>query len=270
MLVSKDGSVMYKYLINEVGQKATYKDMNMPMYKCTLYIRGNIRFQWGDLVLFPTPYSMILMPRGIVHSVDSDDQVAFERHMIYFYLDVLPEALQARMRKALSRGVLYVDSLQDILPDMLLLRNCFAMPASMQREALSARLTAMLYYVMLRVDNEDEQDLSVGMTTRVLEFIHTNIANSSEFLIDSLSQRFLVSKSQLRKQFVKDTGVPLARYVRKKRYEYAEALRGEGIPAIEAASMAGFESYSTYYRMRKREMQDLNIIEDTLGALEEK
>lgn len=250
---SSDGMVLYYRGASTIGHKESFIPHSHPMLECSAYIRGNIRFRWGNTEIHPSPRSMILVPRGYVHALEADENAVYERYVVHFYPEVLPEPSRSYLNETLFSGIQYLENIEDILPDIVLLEECFSLPESIRSEAIITRLSAMLFHIASLHDDRGKMQSSEDIIPRVLEFIHANIGNIAELGMDALAQQFFVSQSQLGKLFVQEMGISLAKYIRQKRFEYAEVLRDKGIPAVEAATMAGFKSYSTYYRLKMSE-----------------
>lgn len=251
---STDGTILYYRGASTVGQKESFIPHSHPMFECSIYIRGNITFRAGSIEIAPAPKSMVIVPRGIVHALEADESAIYERYVVHFYPDVLPDSSRDYLCETLLSSIQYLENVDDILPDVILLEECFSMPEQIRKEAIVTRLSAMLFRLIAMFEDRERLQSSESLISRILEFIHANIGNISELTMDTLAQQFYISQSQLSKLFAREVGTSLAKYVRQQRFEYAELLRGQGVPATEAAIMAGFKSYSSYYRMRMGEI----------------
>ena len=96
----------------------------------------------------------------------------------------------------------------------------------------------------------EEAAVDLTLPQKIIEHINTNFAN--KITLDMLSQQFFMSKNQINRIFTKATGRSVMEYVRQKRIVYAEHLRAMGTPAAEAAYKAGFDNYSTYFRLKQK------------------
>ena len=65
--------------------------------------------------------------------------------------------------------------------------------------------------------------------------------------LDSLAERFFLSKNHLNRSFRKATGTTVRDYLIGKRVTYVQQLLINGIPATQAASLAGFGDYTSFY-----------------------
>ena len=66
--------------------------------------------------------------------------------------------------------------------------------------------------------------------------------------LDDLADRFFISKNHLNRSFRKATGTTIRDYLIGKRVSYVQQLLINGIPATQAATLAGFGDYTAFYR----------------------
>lgn len=86
--------------------------------------------------------------------------------------------------------------------------------------------------------------------TQVVDYIdhHLTAIDSLESLCGALH----MSKSALSKLFTSEMGVSVMRYIRYKKCVTARALLQKGVPPTTACGEAGFNDYSSFYRMYTR------------------
>ncbi|NLL75715.1 MAG: AraC family transcriptional regulator [Clostridiales bacterium] len=84
----------------------------------------------------------------------------------------------------------------------------------------------------------------------IIQFINENL--SEELSIDSLSEKFYMSKYHMMRQFKEETGYSIHQYTLEKRILAAKSMLLNGIPATVAAMECGFKDYSTFARAFKK------------------
>lgn len=265
-LISSDGRVLFTHATAPVGERTVFITHSHPLIECAFYVRGNIHFRWGISEIRPRPGSVLVIPQGILHALEAEADVPYERYTLHYYPDALPDTLQDFLSNSLMSTVQYIEDFSELLPDLSALAACFSLPEHIRDEAIRARLYSLLIHINTRCNQQEKMQSQSDVIPPMLEFIHMNIQNAQDVTIDALAQRFFISKSQLRKLFLRSKGISPAKYIRMKRYEYAELLRGRGMPMVEAASKAGFRCYSTYYRIKEAtaegpETEEMNIEE---------
>ncbi len=96
-----------------------------------------------------------------------------------------------------------------------------------------------------------ETSLSNQKILDVLHYINDNL--NSDLSIDTLSQRFFISRRYLMQLFQQETGYSIGKYVNAKRLFSARDKIQHGFSLTEACFSSGFQHYSTftrsYYRM---------------------
>ena len=87
---------------------------------------------------------------------------------------------------------------------------------------------------------------SGSLVNSVLEYINNHF--SEELTLDSLANRFFISKYHLSREFGRVVGVPVHRYITQKRLVVAKQLLSEGRPSSMVYQHCGFGDYSNFYR----------------------
>lgn len=84
------------------------------------------------------------------------------------------------------------------------------------------------------------------LIVRIINYINDNL--TSQIKLEQLSERFFISKYHLQHMFKKHTGIPIMEYIIRKRILKAQQLIEEGLKTSKAASICGFNDYSSFYR----------------------
>ena len=84
----------------------------------------------------------------------------------------------------------------------------------------------------------------------VCEYINSHL--KEDLSIESLSEKFYISKYYFMHKFKEYTGLTLHQYILEKRLLHTRQLIESGEKATFACVMAGFKDYSTYIRAKKR------------------
>jgi len=149
---------------------------------------------------------------------------------------------------------IYLENVDSIFYELNALQACYDYPDELSGTAVNARLVAMLSQI-LNIYNvfKPPEEAATEMTLPQKIIAHINTSFSQKITLDMLSQQFFMSKNQINRIFTKATGRSVMEYVRQKRIVYAEHLRALVTPAAEAAYKAGFDNYSTYYRLKQKQ-----------------
>lgn len=91
-----------------------------------------------------------------------------------------------------------------------------------------------------------EQEESDSTEYKVIRYVNKHI--TERLTLDSVCERFYVSKPQLCRLFKKATGTTMGQYITVKRLVRARQLISEGAKPTAVYSECGFGDYSTFYR----------------------
>jgi AraC-like DNA-binding protein len=230
-----------------------YKLHCHPIYEIYYFISGSVDYLVNGVLYQPKPKSVILMAPGTFHECRVKTAEKYERFTLHFDPGLVPEKIRTQLMQPFHSSSIYLENVDSIFYELNALQACYAYPDELSGPAVNARLVAMLSQI-LNIYNAfkppEESAVDMTLPQKIIEHINTNF--SQKITLDMLSQQFFMSKNQINRIFTKATGRSVMDYVRHKRIIYAEHLRAMGTPAAEAAYKAGFDNYSTYYRLKQK------------------
>ncbi|MBR4474521.1 MAG: helix-turn-helix domain-containing protein [Oscillospiraceae bacterium] len=257
--ISKEGylheSYHYFHLRDTAGQERSFHFHDFD--KIVLLLSGNVDYTVENTVYPLQPWSVLLVRHHAIHRALIDVSAPYERIILYldpgFFERIFPSAgLMDCFRTADRTG------------------RCLLLPDDEQREELSALLAsfekalsderpgsdtmrdtliAQLLITINRISAAEcpAPDRAADEKIRqTLSYINENL--SSDLSIDTLADRVFLSRYHFMRLFKEQTGSTVHQYVRQKRLLYAARLIREGVPAVRAASDAGFNDYSVFHR----------------------
>lgn len=199
---------------------------------------------------------VVLIPSGCIHRPELDGDVPYHRVILYISPEYLRRASTERSDlmtlfsgekgyvlrlgdKGRARLMALVDTLEKDLAG-----------GGFGRDILSqAGLLRLLVELRRRQQTEEAPD---GQTTRdprvkkILAYIDSNL--SEELDVDTIAQRFFLSKYHMMRLFRQETGSTLHLYITQKRLQMARELIQGGMKATQACYQSGFRSYSAFTR----------------------
>lgn len=225
-----------------------------PVYEVYYFISGNVDYLVDGVLYQPKPNSVLLMAPGVFHEFRAKSAEKYERFTLHFDPNCVPENLRPKLLKPFHGKSIFLENADALLYEFKAFKGCNALPEDISEAAMGARLVAFLSQVLAMhselKDVGEAPEMDITLPQKIIS--HINIYFSEKITLDMLSQRFFLSKNQINRIFTRETGRSVMEYVRNKRVAYAEQLRAQGMPAVEAAYKAGFENYSTYYRIKRR------------------
>jgi AraC-like DNA-binding protein len=99
-------------------------------------------------------------------------------------------------------------------------------------------------------DSVDEDVASNPKINEIIRYINQNLA--AELSLDSLSERFFISKYHLARQFKKFSGFTLHSFIVHKRLILAKSLLAEDLSLSEIGQRCGFRDYANFIRSFKK------------------
>ena len=84
----------------------------------------------------------------------------------------------------------------------------------------------------------------------IIQYINENL--TSDLSVDSLSEKFFLSRYYLMHTFKAETGYTIGNYITIKRLSLAQSFIDAGLSIVEASQQSGFGTYSTFLRAYKK------------------
>ena len=103
-----------------------------------------------------------------------------------------------------------------------------------------------ILHILNNINSYSEADKTDGQLKEIIKYLNSNF--TKDITLNDLEERFFISKYHLCHIFPKATGITVHQYITNKRMALAEDMIKEGKAVGEAAIMAGFNSYSSFYR----------------------
>ena len=221
--------------------------------KVEYWVEGRIlRPQAGDL--------MLINPMGLHRPIVDPESPTYERIVLWInkaYLESLTEDGQ------LSRC--FDPSLPNLIrPTAAERTNLTAWLSNLVRETYSRdfcseysafgiflQLMVNLNRIALHTQPQQEETAVSDLVDQVLHYIGRHI--NETLTLDTIAERFFVSKYHLSHTFTREVGVSLHRYITMRRLLMARQLLATGMSAGQVSSTCGFSDYTSFYRAFKAE-----------------
>lgn len=227
-------------------------------YELYYYLRGNISVLVKGQEYQVEPNTLLVFPPNVFHGIRVNDEDAYERFTLEFspsciqperrdmLLQALPTA-EAKGDAICMRTVMEDTAMHALLLQMDKLCGC---DRKVQDQMVPVVLEAILGTIALSVNRQqDEGQEPVKRKSDVSNILtYVNEHFTEPITLDSLTELFFVSKDHLNRSFRKVTGTTVRDYLISKRVTYVQQLLINGIPAAQAAILAGFGDYTSFYR----------------------
>ena len=226
-------------------------------YELHYFVRGSA--QWlVEGVEYPCePHTMTLFPPNVFHGIRIYDEQPYERFTLHFTADNISLERRAVLSRKLPRAektggipCLMKNMEETALHALLLELDALASHDEQTREKLTpVFLEALISTIVLAASPEIPAAESASMTPAQETIIaYLNRHFTEPITLDDLAERFFISKHHLNRSFRKVTGTTVRDYLISKRVTYVQQLLINGVPATQAATLAGFGDYTAFYR----------------------
>ena len=108
-----------------------------------------------------------------------------------------------------------------------------------------------ILYLISTIRSFEVSDTSHKQLSSVITFLNSHYTETIS--LDELANQFFISKYHLCRLFRKNTGLTIHQYLTSKRLTLAGELMADGKSLSEAAALAGFSDYSSFYRAYRKE-----------------
>lgn len=252
----------------------TYEYHYHDFHKIILFLSGKVTYMIEGKSYDLKPWDVLLVNHHAIHKPIIDPNVYYERIVIYVdeaYLSSFNPSLNACFMEAGARSLSLI-RLQSAFIEQLkstVIHLEHALNEESAEFGHDALMNSLFVELMIHINrafsgkNFGENFEPISDTLKydhrieeVLKYIHSHL--SDDLSIDTLSERFYMSRYYLMRRFKEETGYTLHNYILQKRLFKVERLKSEGMGATEAALSMGFTDYSTYYRALKREQNTRN------------
>ena len=241
----------------------TYAVHDHPFYELVYVVSGQVDFFIAGHVYPIGSGTLLTFPPGVRHGVLVRTDAPYERYTLHFdprvlglerrrlllsaipsdLLGIVPaeEGENAVWRSMESSGVIQVleamETLRAVEQDKL---------AELIPIYVEAVLAALIPRASRKRATPGAARRPLGQKEQIVSWVDQHYTEAIS--LDSLAERFYLSKGYLSALFRQATGSSLKDYVRARRMSHVQLLLSSGVPAAQAAARVGFADYTTFYR----------------------
>jgi AraC-like DNA-binding protein len=259
---STDGTFRYHHARDERPDPGDYMLHYEKGYELYMFISGLGSYTIEGSRYELEPYSILMINSNELHVVNISEDQPYERIVLNLSENILPPFLlngvdffrSFKFRKLGHDNQIHAEK----VADLGLLPLFEKLQGLLERKSAENEIVAKCVIIeILSIINHMAEttlpefhksaDHKVGA---VLEFINANL--NEQLNLDSLSERFFVTKYHLCRIFREATGFSINQYITYKRIHMADGLMLEGNTPTQACFMAGFNNYSNFYKSYRK------------------
>lgn len=230
---------------------------NHDSYEIFMFSRGDSEYIVESNTYTLEPGDIIIIRRNEMHRVYHKSQSEYERTVIEVYPSFFvengcqeyehPFANTEQEGNKISAELAHKTGLTDAFAR---LKHYCQDEQGADRPVCRSAIVEILYLIS-RITAFLSDDTHDDLVKRILLYINNNFTDTIN--LDSLSERFFVSKYHICKIFKSGTGHTVHSYVTHKRITRVRELRKQGKSISEAAYLSGFGNYTSFYRAYLKE-----------------
>ena len=233
------------------GERA---DHHHDFYEVFLIWSGSLHYRVEDRFYHMTNGDILLIPPGNSHQPETE-QGTCERVILWIDRDCFRRfpGFGFDPASCFEGGVCCLRFNDEITMRIgELLERCMREHGSEELGSGVMADTAMLQAMILinrlhhKATRGERRSRSGSLVSSILEYINSHFAE--ELTLDSLANRFFISKYHLSREFGRIVGIPVHRYITQKRLVVAKQMLSEGRPSSAVYQHCGFGDYSNFYR----------------------
>lgn len=264
-MLSKDFEIYYYNDSHQDKLRCQVKEHAHDYYEFYFFLEGNVSIRIDGAEYPLKPGNMVLIPPGILHqAVIRNTDIPYRRFVFWvsesFYTKLSEESEDYvyLMKKARADGR-YI-SCHDIIAFNALQSKIFRLIEEIHAERFgrSAQISLCVQDLLLHLnrtayekEHPSTAEAELGLYEHLLQYIETHL--DEELSLDSLAQKFYVSKYHIAHVFKENLGLSVHRYITKKRLSLCRDAILSRREIGEAFLLCGFKDYSSFFRSFKKE-----------------
>lgn len=250
------GHVVFAHNISH-RQTESFLVHNHSTYELHYFVRGTAKWLIDGVEYACEPHTLMLFAPNAFHGIRIYDEQPYERFTLHFTADEISLERRATLARTLPRAektggipCLRQNMEGTAMHALLLQLDVLAAQDESAREKMtSIFVEALLSVIALSAApvQETPEHAQLNSTQEgILSYLNHHF--NEPITLDDLADRFFISKNHLNRSFRKATGTTIRDYLIGKRVSYVQQLLINGIPATQAATLAGFGDYTAFYR----------------------
>lgn len=243
----------FREMLTETPSDSIFQLHSHNSYEIYLFLQGEAEYNVEEKVYSLSPGDIIIIKKHEMHRVHLTGSKEYHRFVLMvspeFFVENHCEELEkifleniSKTGNKISSDIAKSTGLYDSIMRFKKYSDKFGTPYTVVTKSV---LIEMLY-LLNEFSNLENTDIINKNIANVIHYLNNNFTDY--ITLDTLCDKFFVSKYYLCHVFKETTGLTIQQYVREKRLVRATELRKNGMSLTEAALQSGFENYSSFFR----------------------
>lgn len=223
------------------------------MFEVVIFLKGDATFRAEGTTYKPAPWDVIItnyneMHRMCINREGEYDRIVFNIKDSFFTCNGCSEFNELFLGRAIG-----ANNLIKADPDVRAAVERFS--AAVDEKASPAVMKSLfitiLYYIRKKAALPNAEPANQAYIKDIIVYLNEHIR--SQPALDDIAEHFFLNKYHLCHIFRRHTGMSINRYVNYKRLLLVRELCAGGMSLTDAAQEAGFNNYSGFYKIYRRE-----------------
>jgi AraC-like DNA-binding protein len=195
--------------------------------------------------------SFLVIPANAFHQWKHSSGKVYHRMSLHFLPEFMNKTEQKIFADTFTEPLHFLNgSRYDLNFYCHAIGQCSKMDNPLQKIAVKHRVMSFLSQLkLLRTQYVAKPVILDECIQRMIVYIHDHL--SEPISLDEIAREFAFSKNYLNSRFNNVVGTTIMKYIALKRLEFARKKILDGVRIGEAAYMAGFDDYTTFFRSYK-------------------
>ncbi|MBQ4323146.1 MAG: AraC family transcriptional regulator [Clostridia bacterium] len=250
----RDENIVLLYNLSKKPDQASQRIHMHNDYELYCFVSGDTRYMIEGREIQLEYGSVLLMRPGELHTSILDSDKPYERFVINFTPEALPEELREsllapfRDRPLGELNCYRGEDFPGVTPRDLLSAMCI--PSDNDRIRIRTMLPALLALLQSSSPKAARSAVGSSVGAEIVDFVNAHLCDP--VTVTMVTDQFHMSTSQVSRIFKSVTGTTLGQYCLAKRLLKARRRISSGMSAQQAALECGFSCYSSFFRLYKK------------------
>ncbi len=249
-----EGGYIFAHKFSENARPADFVLHNhKDMFEVVVFLKGNATFRVEGTSYTPAPWDVIItnyneMHRMCINREGEYDRIVFNIKDGFFTRSGCGEFNEMFLGRAIGADNL-IRADTDVRAAVE--RFCAGVEEDAPPAVMKSLFISLLYYIQKKAALPSTEPAKQAYIKDIIVYLNENIR--SQPALDDIAEHFFINKYHLCHIFRRHTGMSINRYVNYKRLLLVRELCAGGMSLTDAAAEAGFNNYSGFYKVYRRE-----------------
>lgn len=239
---------------------------NHDFYEIYLFISGSVTYVIEGKSYTLKPKDILIINNKDLHKAFIEDGIPYERIVVWISPGYIKSLCSNSTNLLSAFDSSSVNKLNLLRPEPDITANIFDIAEKLVLACCGliygsdllkkAYIIELLVHLNRACQTSTCKETELGVTyndkiTKIIHYINENL--NGDISLQTLSSRFYLSKYHLLREFKKNTGYTIHRYIQQKRLIMARELLKSNKQVTEVCSQCGFGDYSNFIRSFRKE-----------------